>query len=255
MGALLYYIASEVREGRNKSCTSKPQAWSKPSKGALKKYTAKPMAAIRIQKAKARSVKLLNARGVKHFRSGYDPRSLADRQPMKLNQEDIQKLDIASNSNCCLLLHYDNPWPISTSPDISFATHEEIIASEAAVVLPKSVIALADDIKIKYANLSVEDKLCSLFLRELKLSSFQRKEVADRTCGQSINDAWSERRTGVITASRMQAVVRKIDENGEIKNRSAADNLVSSILNYKPPVSTKATQWGILNEPAATYVG
>jgi len=72
--ALLYYIASEVREGRNKSCTSKPQAWSKPSKGAFKKYTAKPMAAIRIQKAKARSVKLLNSRGVKHFRSGYDPR-------------------------------------------------------------------------------------------------------------------------------------------------------------------------------------
>ena len=96
----------------------------------------------------------------------------------------------------------------------------------------------------------MEDK-CSLFLHELKLSSCQRKEVADRTCGQSINDAWSERRTGVITASRMQAVVRKIDENGEIKNRSAADNLVSSILNYKPPVSTKATQWGILNEPVA----
>ena len=138
--------------------------------------------------------------------------------------EDIQKLDIASNSNCCLLLHYDNPWQTLTSPDIRFATHEEIIASEAAVVLPKSVIALADDIKIKYANLSVEDK-CSLFLHELKLSSCQRKEVADRTCGQSINDAWSERRTRVITASRMQAVVRKIDENNEIKNRSAADNL------------------------------
>ena len=193
---------------------------------------------------------LLNSRGVKHSRSGHDPRSLADRQPMKLNQEDIQRLDIASGSNCCLLLHYDNPWQTLPSPDINFVTHEETIASEAAVDFPKSVMGLADEIKLKNCNVSLEEK-CSLFLQGLKLSPIQRQKVADKTCGQSTNDAWFELRTGVITASRMLAVVRKIDGNGEIKNKTAADNLVSSILNYKPPVSTKATQWGILNEPAA----
>lgn len=118
VGALLYYIALEVRGGRNKSCSSKPQAWNKPSEKSLKKYTAKPMETIRIQKAKAKSVTLLNSRGVKSVRSGWDPQSLADREPMKLNPEDVQKLDIASNSNCCLLLHCDNPRPILSNPDL-----------------------------------------------------------------------------------------------------------------------------------------
>ena len=57
------------------------------------------------------------------------------RQPMKLNQEDIQTLNITSNRNCYLLFHYNNPWPITTS--LNFVTHEEVIASEAAVVFPE----------------------------------------------------------------------------------------------------------------------
>lgn len=107
-----------LRGGRNKSCSSKPQAWNKPNEKSLKKYTAKPMETIRIQKARARGVTLLDSRGVKSVRSGCDPQSLVDREPMKLNPEDVQKLDVASNSNCCLLLHCDNPQPILSNPDL-----------------------------------------------------------------------------------------------------------------------------------------
>ena len=70
MSALLSYITSEIREERNKSCKSKFQAnksckskfqaYSKPSKGAFKKYTAKPLAVIRMQKATSRTVMLFN---------------------------------------------------------------------------------------------------------------------------------------------------------------------------------------------------
>ena len=60
MSALLYYITSEIREERNKSCKSKFQAWSKPSKGEFKKYTAKPLVVIRMQKATSRTVMLFN---------------------------------------------------------------------------------------------------------------------------------------------------------------------------------------------------
>ena len=38
VGALLHHIASEVRKGQNKTCTSLPQTWGHPSVGARKKY-------------------------------------------------------------------------------------------------------------------------------------------------------------------------------------------------------------------------
>ena len=249
VGALLYFIAAEVRAGRNKSCTSQQKSWNKPSNSAVKKYTAKRMAAIRIQKAKARSIMLLNSRGVKRSRSSFDPRCLADREPMKFSTKELQDLAIASNGNCCYLLH-DNPWPTATTPDIMVCNNEEVIASEDIILEPISVTSLANGIKSQFPDLSLPEKY-SMFLSELKLTHSQREEVARKTSGQSNNQTWTEMRRGVITASRMLAVVRKIYADGQIRNKKSADNLVSTILNYVPSFSTKATQWGILNEPVA----
>ena len=79
----------------------------------------------------------------------------------------------------------------------------------------------------------------------------QSEEVANRTRGQAENNLWYEARTGILTASRMLAVIRKLDDDCSIQNQVSTDNLVSNILGYKPQVSTKATKWGKLNEPVA----
>jgi len=101
----LYHISSEVRKGNNKTCTSKQQAWGAPSLKTCKRYSATPLNDIPIKKAKMRSsVAILPGKSVTGGRSDYDSRTLADRQPMTFTKVDLQKVDVACNGKCTLLL-------------------------------------------------------------------------------------------------------------------------------------------------------
>ena len=75
---LLWHIEREVSLEKNKTCTSKPQKWSKPSKKVTKQYGPKAFVNIKIRKPnidKTLRVKKKKA----SFRSSFDPRAVNQR--------------------------------------------------------------------------------------------------------------------------------------------------------------------------------
>jgi len=69
------------------------------------------------------------------------------------------------------------------------------------------------------------------------------------TKGRSCNHEWNKNRKGVITATKLPPLIRKYDDELEVRNNESAKSLVADILHYKTPVSTKGMRWGIVNEP------
>ena len=88
----------------------KKQQWGIPSVKGRKKYSATPLNSIPVKKAKpCSSMPVLQRNTSTRGRSDFDPRSLADRQPMSLSKSDLQSLDVACKGNCTLLLCH-KPW-------------------------------------------------------------------------------------------------------------------------------------------------
>ena len=242
-------IASEVRKGNNKTCTSLPQTWGHPSVGARKKYGPKKLSEIRVQKAKNRAKSFLCMRDQKSVdRSSFDPCSLKDRTPMHLADIDWENLALASNGNCGILL-YKNPHLSCTSqePGISHVVHEEIVSTEKAEE-PMPLICQANMVSQVYPTVQEQ---CEHFVRELSWSTEQSNIIAKKSVGQSSNSTWALYRVGIITASRMLSVLRKTDEAGTVKDQQSTDNLTIQILGYKKEVKTKAMNWVLMNEPLA----
>ena len=165
------------------------------------------------------------------------------------SEDDIKQLAVASDGNCCHIMMLKDPWQDDyNSPDILHFIREEIIEPNEVLENPQSLSDIASKIITDHSSASLVEQ-CTLFCEEMKLSEGQRDQVASRTKGQSTNIMWTEFRKGMITASRVLAVKRKIDETGAITNPDSTDNLIASMLQYKKQVQTKAMKWGIVNEP------
>ena len=92
------------------------------------------------------------------------------------------------------------------------------------------------------------------FFAQLNLTTVQQERILSLTIGQSATVKWLQFRAGLITATKLLAVIRKYDDNLMVKNIESAQNLVINILQYKAPVSTKAMQWGVSNESIARKI-
>lgn len=252
IGALLYHISSEVRKGNNKTCTSKQQAWGVPSSKLCKRYTATPLNDIPLKKSKIRSsVAVLPSKTVIGCRSNFDPRALADRNPMSFTKADYQNLDVACNGKCTLLQYNDELWDNDFNPsDSTNVAREELISPNEVSVKPQPITRLAGEIAQQMACHSVEEKITA-FHSKLCLTAQQQQRIVKLTKGQSATSEWAKFRTGVITATKLLPVVRKYDSDMNVKNQASAKNLAVDILQYKSNPSTKAMQWGIANEPIA----
>lgn len=189
VGALLHHIASEVRKGKNKTCTSLPQTWGNPSLGARKKYSPRKLSDIRVKKAKNRAKSFLCMRQQQSAdRSSFDPRSLKDRTPMHFADIDWQNLALASNGNCGILL-YKNPHLsfASEEPNISYVVHEEIVSTEKAEE-PMPLVCQAEMVARVYPTVQEQ---CEQLIRELSWSTEQSNIIAKRSMGQSSNSTWA----------------------------------------------------------------
>lgn len=209
VGALLYYIASEVRKGNNKTCTSRQQAWGKPSAKARKRYSACKLSSVAVRKAKIRSdITLLPGKSLIGRRSHYDPRRLTERQPMSLELEDLKTLATATEGKCGLLLYTVNPWKDFKPevPDLENVINEEVVTEEDVFEEPQSVSMLAEEILSQLPMASVADKV-SKFFTELSLTVQQQEHIATLTKGQSKTLEWSKFRAGLITATKLLPVV------------------------------------------------
>lgn len=75
--------------------------------------------------------------------------------------------------------------------------------------------------------------------------------VKEVTVQQSKSIAWKNYRLGRITASKAHDVISKYDDNLNIRNIKAAQNLCAEICGYKSEVDAKPLQCGRQNEPKA----
>ena len=74
-GCLLWHIEREVRQGNNKTCTSKPQAWSKPSEKQIKRHGPELLSSIHVKKPKVNCL-LVEEEKVIPQRASFDPQAL-----------------------------------------------------------------------------------------------------------------------------------------------------------------------------------
>ena len=160
VGALLYHISSEVREGNNKTYTSKPQAQGRPSALAKERYSASRLSNIQIKKDRVhRGNSLVPWQTCTVTRSGYDPRAVDDRQPMALDQDDLIYLAALTNGRCGILLNSDYPQSQS-EPDINDIAGEETVQ---AIDKPLPISDQTAMIHTQWLNSSVEVKIRNFF--------------------------------------------------------------------------------------------
>ena len=79
------------------------------------------------------------------------------------------------------------------------------------------------------------------FLDDLHISTEQSRLLSQITTGQVSNETWKNHRIGGITSSKVGAVLQNIDDKLNVRNKTAAENLVIDLMQYKPPFKSKAT--------------
>ena len=169
----------------------------------------------------------------------YDPRKPADRYEDPLTSTEIDVLADITNGNCGIvaLMRQTSPYSDITS----VASFEEV---ETTVLDLPPVIN--DIIKNTSTNGNYES-----FLQKLYISDAQQHAVEEITRSQSENKSWFSYRNNRITASKFRDAVHKVNDDGVIINPTKCRTIVSKVCSYSKRYETKATKWGIENEPVA----
>ena len=243
VGALLWYIEEQVRLRNNKTCTGKKQKWSVPSKKAQNLHTPDILDNIGVSKPNAKRIlspppETTNRRK----RSSFDPRLLKDRTADPLSRHDIDVLaDITNgNSGIVSLLRTAAPrseWLHNTQ------ICEEVVSTSEHIELPPKLKDLAMDIET-----------FPQFLKANKITSEQCELIEKSTQQQSDNELWFAYRAFRVTASKFKDAVEKVNDNMVIKNPEKCRTFISKVCGYYPKLSSKATEWGIANEPIARNI-
>lgn len=189
-GALLWYVEQEVRLGNNKTCTSKKQQWSVPSKKRLKIHGPDLIDNIEIQKPKSEHV-LVRSKAIPDESTTNDPRPPHLRNVQSLNQNDIDMLAMASNGNCGIVqLVRENECNIDN-------INNEVIEQVVEVTTSKHVETPLPIAEIHALNVGHFSKS---FRELLKIDVEQQRLVQKLTVNQSNNDFWFKIRRDRITA-------------------------------------------------------
>ena len=100
------------------------------------------------------------------------------------------------------------------------------------------------------ASLTTEERN-KFILEKMNIASDQRKLLAQETKAQFNSPLWSSQRLGRITAPKFKLVCNKVSDNFEVKTPDHCKSIISSVYGSSEPFSSKATAWGIRNEPKA----
>ena len=183
VGALLWHIEYEVKNGNNVTCTLKPQEWHKPSKKIQKQYGPALMTDITLSKPNVNDC-LIPCKRVSFDRSTFDPRAEHHRYST-LTQKDIDDISVLTDYNCglILLLQERDKMP---EPDIEDVANCVEVASSAPLLLPKSVKEI---INCFDHEVSLEE-----FILEIQLSAQEGNNLEVCTRDQRKSKLWNEHR-------------------------------------------------------------
>ena len=92
------------------------------------------------------------------------------------------------------------------------------------------------------------------FLEAIKITSEQCELIEKSTQQQSDNELWFAYRAFRVTVSKFKDAVEKVNDNMVIKNPDKCRTFISKVCGYYPKFSSKATEWGIANEPIARNI-
>lgn len=224
--ALLKFIADKVAKGLNKTCTSKTQVWNKTvNKSPNRIHRPARLSTVSFKRCHPEYVPDV----VKLQRNTFDPRSVHDREPSRI---DWSKLAAATN-NTASVLCFRKP---ANSMDHSYS-------------VPSSIISEADPLSMEeIASKTPREN----FWRSLSENRTKKDllKIDTLTQGQSENKKWFSFRHGVITASVAHDVLAKFKKCFS-SSSSSVDNLVGKILGYTDSFKAPALSWGIEHEKYA----
>ena len=113
--------------------------------------------------------------------------------------------------------------------------------------LPKTIDEISKDVRpCNFAE----------FVSSIKMTPEQQRLLIDQKKDQSMSNIWFEKRKDRITASILKSAVIKLDGNSKMMIPDKPRTILSKVYSYYPRCKSKATYWGISNEPGArnTYV-
>eukprot|EP00795_Rhopilema_esculentum_P015518 gene15518-6781_t len=84
-----------------------------------------------------------------------------------------------------------------------------------------------------------------------QMSPHDLEKISYLTIGQSSSEDWKNYRLGLITASVVHEVLKKVDNELQISNFPSAYDLCAKICGYYPDFSSKSVSWGKNNEDFA----
>ena len=232
LAALLHYIEQEVKHGHNKTCTSKVQCWGKSPPSKKRKIHER--AKISDNWIEGANLDDDETEHLTISRSKFDPRPVPDRTS-SFTQQDWENLAKASNANCTLL---------------GFIPTAFVQQMNANLEKQDQLPELVENIRHDYPFSNLKEK-CTILKEKMILSSDECSAVKEATIQQHKTSKWEDYRLGRIAASKAHEVITKYDDNLNIKNVKAAENLCADICDYKKKVDVKPMQWGRQNEPKA----
>ena len=244
VGALLWYIEEQVRLGNNKTCTGKKQKWSVPSKKVQNLHTPDILDNIGVSKPNAKRILSSPLETTnKRRRSSFDPRLLKDRAVAPLSTHEIDVLADITNGNSGIVSLLRTAAPRSEwLHDTQIC--EEVVSTSEHIALPPKLKDLSMD--------NIEN--FSQFLEAIKITNEQCELIERSTQQQSESELWFDYRAFRITASKFKDAVEKVNDNMVIKNPDKCRTFISKVCGYYPKFSSKATEWGISNEPIARSI-
>ena len=232
VGAILWYIEREVQLGNNKTCISKKQKWDVPSKKNVRLHQAATLKKIDIKKAV--SSKIIGAPSTpKELKITNEP-------GRKLTETDIDTLAEITNGRCGLVvLKRRKTNDLTNTASISEEIH---VTTSPEVSLPKTIDEISKDVgPCNFAE----------FVSSIKMIPEQQKLLINKTKDQSMSNIWFEQHKDRITASILKSAAVKVDSNNKLINRDKSRSILSKVCGYYPRCKSKATDWGISNEPGA----
>ena len=136
----------------------------------------------------------------------------------------------------------------NAEPDLTNFAHEELVDKCFYSATPRSV---TDMMAALYSRSMSLQALAEKFLSSLQITIDKRDITEKITRKQSKNSQWQKFRKRRVTASIFKECTDKSSESFNVINPSKCKTVTNKMLGKIERFKTKATKWGIANEPLA----
>ena len=161
--------------------------------------------------------------------------------PLPLTETDIDVLSDLTNGNCGIVALMRIPRPILNG---EFYEGSVLPAAEISV-------ETSEHVDMPPTVEDVKENDFERLVQALKVTLKQQMLVQEATKNQSSNEKWFAYRKGRITASIFKDAVHKVNDNLTVINRHKSKSIIAKVCGYNSYFESKATQWGVANEPVA----